>query len=128
MRSCPPTSACASSTRPSNDRRDFQRAISSLSPPSPCGRGAGGGGSSRRSCRHLVCKRLSLHDRAPASLDRQPPPPIPLPRGEGGLGSVAAVQPMIGFVAKRVALAVFVVLVVTLLVSWAIRLTGDPAV
>ncbi|WP_225773423.1 ABC transporter permease [Inquilinus sp. Marseille-Q2685] len=35
---------------------------------------------------------------------------------------------MIGFVARRVALAVFVVLVVTLLVSWAIRLTGDPAV
>ena len=35
---------------------------------------------------------------------------------------------MIGFVAKRVALAVFVVLVVTLLVSWAIRLTGDPAI
>lgn len=35
---------------------------------------------------------------------------------------------MIGFVAKRVGLAVFVVLVVTLLVSWAIRLTGDPAV
>lgn len=35
---------------------------------------------------------------------------------------------MIGFVTKRVALAVFVVLVVTLLVSWAIRLTGDPAV
>lgn len=35
---------------------------------------------------------------------------------------------MIGFVARRVALAVFVVLVVTLLVSWAIRLTGDPAI
>ena len=35
---------------------------------------------------------------------------------------------MIGFVARRVGLAVFVVLVVTLLVSWAIRLTGDPAV
>ncbi|OWJ57846.1 ABC transporter permease [Inquilinus limosus] len=35
---------------------------------------------------------------------------------------------MIGFVAKRVGLAVFVVLVVTLLVSWAIRLTGDPAI
>ncbi|KGM30778.1 ABC transporter permease [Inquilinus limosus] len=35
---------------------------------------------------------------------------------------------MIGFVARRIALAVFVVLVVTLLVSWAIRLTGDPAI
>ena len=35
---------------------------------------------------------------------------------------------MIGLIAKRVGLAVFVVLVVTLLVSWAIRLTGDPAV
>ena len=35
---------------------------------------------------------------------------------------------MIGFIARRVALAVFVVLVVTLLVSWAIRLTGDPAI
>ncbi|MDR6294027.1 MULTISPECIES: ABC transporter permease [Inquilinus] len=35
---------------------------------------------------------------------------------------------MIVFIARRVALAVFVVLVVTLLVSWAIRLTGDPAI
>lgn len=35
---------------------------------------------------------------------------------------------MIGLIAKRIGLAVFVVLVVTLLVSWAIRLTGDPAV
>ncbi|ALM84932.1 ABC transporter permease [Bordetella sp. N] len=35
---------------------------------------------------------------------------------------------MIGFIVKRVLQAVFVVLAVTLLVSYAVRLTGDPAV
>lgn len=34
---------------------------------------------------------------------------------------------MTGFLLKRLLQAVFVVLVVTLLVSWAVRLTGDPA-
>src|SRR5271154_6251530 len=32
------------------------------------------------------------------------------------------------FLLRRLALAVFVVLVVTLLVAWAVRLSGDPAV
>ena len=34
---------------------------------------------------------------------------------------------MTGFIAKRLLQAVFVVFVVTLLVSWAVRMTGDPA-
>ena len=33
---------------------------------------------------------------------------------------------MAGFLLRRIAQSVFVVLVVTLLVSWAVRLTGDP--
>ena len=35
---------------------------------------------------------------------------------------------MVGFLIKRIAQAVFVVLVVTLLVAYAVRLSGDPAV
>lgn len=35
---------------------------------------------------------------------------------------------MAGFLIRRIAQSVFVVIVVTLLVSWAVRLTGDPAV
>lgn len=35
---------------------------------------------------------------------------------------------MTGFLVKRVLQAIFVVLAVTLLVSWAVRMTGDPAV
>lgn len=35
---------------------------------------------------------------------------------------------MLGFLLRRVALAIFVVVIVTLLVAWAVRLSGDPAV
>ncbi|HTJ98711.1 MAG TPA: ABC transporter permease, partial [Bordetella sp.] len=35
---------------------------------------------------------------------------------------------MIGFLLKRVLQAVFVIVAVTLLVSYAVRLTGDPAI
>ena len=35
---------------------------------------------------------------------------------------------MLGYLIRRVVLAAFVVLVVTLLVAWAVRLSGDPAV
>lgn len=35
---------------------------------------------------------------------------------------------MIGFLARRLAQAIFVIFVVTLLVAWAVRLSGDPAV
>jgi peptide/nickel transport system permease protein len=35
---------------------------------------------------------------------------------------------LIAFLLRRIALAIFVVLVVTLLVAWAVRLSGDPAV
>ena len=34
---------------------------------------------------------------------------------------------MMGFLAKRLLQAIFVIVVVTLLVSWAVRLTGDPS-
>src|SRR6185369_16932896 len=75
----------------------------------------------------------------PASTKRNGAPTLPhyvwvaAPRGGAGLLEAARRRPGLGkgivsgFVLKRVLQAVFVLLVVTLFVSYAVRLTGDPA-